>query len=352
MTRRTLLAGLPAMAAPPIRLPRRVRCVLIGIDGHAGEVTGHLAELPDVDLTAIYDPDADRARRLARNPRLANAKYYADWRPMLDAEKPDVVGIHNANSLHAEPIIACLGRNMHVIAEKPIATTLTDLERVRRAVETSQAKFTSLLPMRLLPPYLALKQIADSGELGEIVQMDAQKSYQVSADRPEWFYKRETYGGTMAWIGIHMIDLMIHISGRDMTEAFGFQNHIGFPDTGDTENVTGTVFRLDNGGVALLRMDYLRPKSAGSHGDDRLRLAGLKGIAEYMEATGVTVLSGQRARREVITTLPAQRSVFVEFLEYIYNQGPEPIAWREIYRGHQIALGARDAMEQKRAARL
>ena len=79
--------------------------------------------------------------------------------------------------------------------------------------------------------------------------------------------KRATYGGTMAWIGIHMIDLMIYTSGRDFVEATGFQNHIGFDDTGDTENISATAFKLDNGGVALLRLDYLRPKNADSHGD-------------------------------------------------------------------------------------
>lgn len=338
--------------AAPTRLPQKIRCALIGVDGHAGEVTGPLAELPDVQLVAIADPSAKRVAQMTKSPRLSGAKYYPDWRKMLDSEKVDVIGIHNANSMHADPIVACLDRKIHVIAEKPIATDLNDLERVRKAVEKGSARFTSILPMRLTPSYLALKEIVASGELGEIVQMDAQKSYQVSADRPEWFYKRQTYGGTMAWIGIHMIDLMIHISGRDMTEAFGFQNHIGFPDTGDTENVTGTVFRLDNGGVALLRMDYLRPRTSGSHGDDRLRLAGLKGIAEYMEATGVTVMSDKRQKREVITKLPEKKSVFVEFLNHIYNNGPDPIPWKEIYRGHQIALGARDAMEKKRITKL
>jgi predicted dehydrogenase len=207
-----------------------------------------------------------------------------------------------------------------------------------------------MLPMRFDSPYLGLKQIVDSGELGEIIQIDGQKSYKPSK-RPAWYFKRKTYGGTMAWIGIHMIDLMLSTSGRDFVEAAGFQNHIGFPETGDTENVTGTVFRLDNGGVALLRMDYLRPQAADAHGDDRLRLAGTKGIAEFMHATGVTVMSDKRGRT-VIQELPAKRSLFTEFLDHIYNGKPAPISWREIERGHEIVLGARDAMEARRIQKI
>ncbi|MBM3735864.1 MAG: Gfo/Idh/MocA family oxidoreductase [Acidobacteria bacterium] len=343
-TRRALLASIPLGVQAQER--RTIRVGLAGLDGHPGEVSGPIPRMPGVELVAISDPDPGTVARYARSAVAARAAQYADWRQMVDREKLDIVGVCNANSLHAEAIIECLGRGIHLIAEKPVATEEPDLNRVRDAVQKSKAKFTSILPMRFSPPYLALKQIVESGEIGEILQMDAQKSYKVSSRAP-WFYKRQTYGGTMAWIGIHMIDLMLAISGRDFTEAFGYQNHIGWPETGDTENITATTFRLDNGGVALLRMDYLRPKTARTHGDDRLRLAGTKGVAEYMEATGVTVVSDTR-ERTVIKDLPPAMSVFTEFLAHIYEGKPAPIDWKQIYRGHLVALRAREAMEKHR----
>ena len=343
LSRRSLLTALPAAAAT-VRLPQKIRVALIGLDGHPSEVVNPLPELPDVEMAGLFDPEPKTIAQYRKNPRLAGAKTYTtDWRKMIDETKPQVVGVCNANSLHAAIIGECLDRGIHVIGEKPIATELGDLERVRKAVESSKAKFTSMLPMRFSGPYQALREIVKSGEIGEVIQMDGQKSYRVSG-RPPWFYQRATYGGTMAWIGIHMIDLMIYTSGRDFVETFGFQNHLGFPDTGDTENISATTFKLDNGGVALLRLDYLRPQNASSHGDDRLRLAGTKGIAEYMAATGVTVVSDKR-KPESLTTLPPERSLFSEFLDHIYNGKAAPIPWNEIYRGHKVALMAREAME-------
>jgi len=350
-SRRTLLqTSLAAPLAAAVRLPRKIRVALIGLDGHPGEVLTPLRQLPDVEMAAISDPNSATVARFARNPALAHCRTYADWRKMLDSEKLDVVGVCNANSEHAPAILAAMDRNIHVIAEKPIATELADLGKIRNAVRKGPAKITAMLPMRLASPYLALKRIVDSGELGEIIQIDGQKSYKVS-DRPAWFYKRATYGGTMPWIGIHMVDLMLYTSGRNFVEGFGYQNHIGFPETGDTENVTATVFKMDNGGVALLRLDYLRPKPVTTHGDDRLRLAGTKGIAEYMEATGVTVMSDQRGR-EVLRDLPPARSLFSEFLDHIYNNKPVPISWDEIDRSHRVVLGARQAMETGKITRL
>src|SRR6185436_16229612 len=206
----------------------------------------------------------------------------------------------------AEVIVECLDRKIHVVAEKPVATEWKDLERVKKAVEKGPAKLTAELNMRYTPPYMALKQIVDYGELGEIVQIDSQKSYKESRRNPRW-YKRATYGGTIPWIGIHMIDNILYTTGRNLVEVFTFQNHVGSPQTGETENITDSVFRMDNGGLTALRMDYLRPQGAPSHGDDRLRLAGTKGVAEYMAATGVTVINGKDSR--VVKDLPVQQSL-------------------------------------------
>ncbi|MBM3811348.1 MAG: Gfo/Idh/MocA family oxidoreductase [Acidimicrobiia bacterium] len=358
-SRRDLLTGMPAVlaaaagadtASPVVRLPRKIRVALLGLEGHTGEVLGPLKQLPDVEVVAYYDQEPSLVQRFSRNAALAKGRSYSDARQMLDKEQLDVVGVCNRNHEHAQAILECMGRGLHVIAEKPIATEFKDLERIRAAVEKGPARLTSMHPMRYSAPYKALKKIVDSGEIGEVVQMDAQKSYKVG-NRLPWWYQRETYGGTLPWIGIHMVDLMLFTSGRDLVEAATFQNHIGFPETGDTENVTGTVFRMDNGGVALLRMDYLRPQKAVTHGDDRLRLAGTKGIAEYMAATGVTVVSNARAQ-EVVRDLPAEGSLFVEFLDWIYNNKPMSLSWKEIYRGHQIVLGAREAGEKHRIVKL
>lgn len=343
LTRRQLLAAVPAL-----RLPRKIRVALIGLDGHTGEVTKPLPQLPDVEIVALYDAKPESLARFAKT--FPNAKQYSDYRKLLDREKPDAAAVCNENSNHAAAILACFDRNIHVIAEKPIATEMADLDKVLAAAKRGPAKLTAMTSMRFDSPYLGLRQIVESGEIGDVIQMDGQKSYQASP-RPPWYFKRETYGGTMPWIGIHMIDLMLFTSGRNLVEAFGYQNHIGFPETGDTENITATVFRMDNGGVALLRMDYLRPKLAGSHGDDRLRLAGTKGIAEYMGATGVTVMSDKRGR-EAVSALPAPRSLFTEFLDHIYNAKPAPIPFEQIERGHRIVLGAREAMESHRIVKL
>ena len=200
-----------------------------------------------------------------------------------------------------------------------------------------------LLPMRFEPQFAALKQIVSSGAIGEVIQVSAQKSYKAGTE--EWRHHRDTYGSTILWIGIHMIDLMRWTSGREFVDATGWQNRVGFPELGDQENVSASVFRLDNGGLAILRMDYLRPKTAATHGDDRLRLAGTLGVAEYIAATGVTLITTKEGLK-TITSLPPSGSVLVDFVEGIYNNKPRSVTEDDIWRVNEITLAAHESSVQ------
>ena len=169
-----------------------------------------------------------------------------------------------------------------------------------------------LLTMRFEPPYAAMRQLVAAGRIGEVAQMAAQKSYKLG-ERPEWMRHRATFGGTIPYIGIHMVDLMRFIGGRELVEAVSFEARVGFPEMGDLENTTATLFRLDNGGMASLHMDYLRPEAAPTHGDDRLRLAGTRGVLEFQESAGLTLVTADEAPR-AIQYFPPARRLFPDFL--------------------------------------
>ncbi|MGH7248554.1 MAG: Gfo/Idh/MocA family protein, partial [Pseudomonadota bacterium] len=219
LSRRALLAGMAtALAAEPVKLPGKVRVAIAGLEGHTGEITGQLKQLPDVEIVAISDRDTAALDRFAHLPGITGARRYMDYRSMLDAEKLDVVAVCNNDGERAGAILACLDRKLNVIAEKPLAITRPDLERIKKAVARQKAKLGMLLPMRYDPSYLALREIVQSGEIGDVAQISSQKSYQLGV-REDWYRHRETYGSTILWIGIHMIDLMRFTSGREFTHV-------------------------------------------------------------------------------------------------------------------------------------
>jgi len=343
LSRRSLFVALAApLAAEPVKLPRKIRVAIVGLEGHTGEIMDPLPNLPDVEIVAVSDADPASVKRLiGSHAALAEARPYADYRSMLDAETLDVVAVCNNNGERAAAVLACIDRKLHVIAEKPLSISRPDLERIRAAVSRQGVSLGMLLPMRYEPQYRALRDLVRAGVLGEVAQISAQKSYK-TGERETWYTRRETYGSTILWIGTHMIDLMRFTSGREFTHVSSFMGRVGFPELGAMENTTVSAFRLDNSGAATLHMDYYRPEIAGTHGDDRLRLAGTEGVAEYMAATGLTLMT-KRSKPAVIDKLPPGGSVFVDFLEHVYMGKPASLPLEDIYRVCELALAASEA---------
>jgi len=359
-TRRTILktgsaalAGLLPGRAATIRLPPRVLVGLIGLEGHFGEVLDAAKILPQIQVTAVAAATPRELQRMGSNVMIAKARRYDDYRRMLDAEKLDVVCICNQNGQRARAVLACVERGLAVAAEKPLAITLEDLDAVRRAVARRQTPLTMLLPMRFAPEYQAMRAIVGSGEIGEPIALGAQKSYKLGlarGQRPDWMRKRSSFGGTIPFIGIHMVDLMRFISGREFVETAAFHSNVAFPELGEMENNTAVIYRLDNQGTASLRMDYLRPEAAPTHGDDRLRIAGAKGIVEYQAGT-LTLITAAKAPHAV-EALPPASLLFADFLDSIYNGKKHGLPLEDIYRVTEIVLKSRQAAETNRVVKL
>jgi predicted dehydrogenase len=339
-----------AQVADPsaVRLPRRIRLALAGFDGHPEEILRVLPQLPDVELVAVTGDESDPAAQAGglRNRFVAKARQYDSLAQLLDREQLDIVAVCNNNGRRAAAILACAARKLNVIAEKPLALSRADLDAIYRAVESNRIHVGMLLPMRFEPRYLAMRRIVQSGAIGVVLQMDAQKSYQLGP-RPEWQKHAATYGSTILWIGIHSIDLMLSIGGRHFSEAASLQSRVEFPQLGDMQNVAATVFRMDNGGSATLHLDYLRPAAASGHGDDRLRVSGSHGIVEYQESTGVTLMT-EKERPQIVRDLPPAQSVFIDYLRSVYQRADAALSWPEIMRANEATLAAHIAAERHR----
>lgn len=181
------------------------------------------AELPNVKLAAVCDLNRAEATRFAREygADVVVTDYHDLWAvPNLDA-----ISIAVPNYLHAPIAIEALERGLHVLCEKPMATTLQD---ARRMVETAEAQNKRLMigmSQRFKPESLALHGMVESGRLGEIYYARGtwirRRGTPVvhfgsggSMGRGTWFVKGEQSGGGALFdIGVHMYDLTWWLMG-------------------------------------------------------------------------------------------------------------------------------------------
>jgi len=348
---RTAAQEAPGTSERP-RLPRPVRVGIIGLDGHYSEVLEAAKFLSDIQVVAVAASSPREISRFTGNRVLAAARRYDDYRQLLDSEKLEAVALCDANHQRAASLIACAERGLAIAAEKPLVLTLEELDAVKKSVARHGTRLTMLLPMRFEPPFLAMKAIVSGGQIGEPAALAAQKSYQLGLRRglrPEWMKSRRSYGGTIPFIGIHMVDLMRWIGGREFVETAAFQSTVGFPEIGEMENNAAVIYRMDNRGTASLRLDYLRPEAASSHGDDRLRIAGTRGVVEY-RAGEVTLITAEAGLR-VVQVRPRHPPLFADFLLSLDGDRKHLIAVDDVFRVTELVLRSREAAESGRVVR-
>jgi predicted dehydrogenase len=315
-----------------------VSLALIGLKGHQYVVLDALRALPDVRLTAVADDSPEALAGVRELPGASSeTRAYPDWRELLANHRPDIVVEAGTDGERADVLTACAGRGIHFIAEKPLAMDLAGLERVRSSVARSGITATMLLTMRLEPPYLAMREAVRAGAVGEIAQCGAQKSYRLG-ERPAWQKSRKTFSGIIPFIGIHALDLIRWVSGREFAEVYGLSANVAHPEIGEMEDTGCVIARLDNGALAAAHLDYCRPAAAPTHGDDRLRIAGARGVIEAREGK-VTLITADEGPREL--SLPGPVNLFADFLAAIEERRDPFIPFDDCVTITEVALRAR-----------
>lgn len=118
------------------------------------------------DIVALCDPLIERAAQRAQAWGIA-PKLYTDYAQVLNDSQVDAVELLTPTHLHAEQIIAALNAAKHVSCQKPIASTMAEVERIARAVATTDRTFRVTENFLYYPPIVKAKSLLDSGAIGE-----------------------------------------------------------------------------------------------------------------------------------------------------------------------------------------
>ena len=196
----------------------------IGIIG-CGKITQvrhapEYAENPECELTAFYDFFPERAQSMAKE---YGGKAYASVEELLSSGL-DAVSVCVANADHAAVTIQALEKNLHVLCEKPMATTLKDCNAMARAAKAAGRTLMIGHNQRLTRTHREARRRVAAGEIGKIV------SFHTTFGHPgpegwtglknSWFFdKNRAVFGVLADLGIHKTDLMQYLLGEPIVNV-------------------------------------------------------------------------------------------------------------------------------------
>ncbi|OHD28500.1 MAG: hypothetical protein A2064_01845 [Spirochaetes bacterium GWB1_66_5] len=216
-----------------------------------------IAGTPGHKLQAVWGRNPERTRALAQKygaPRCA-----AGPEELLEAGDLDAVYIATPNSLHAEWTVRAARSGLHVLCEKPMAAGLEPAGRMLEACRSSKVRLGIGNMMRFNPCHGWIRRFIADGNLGEVTEAQGLFGYDLPAFFPlatsPWRLDPAlSGGGAMMDVGVHVVDLLRFLIGREVAEVTGAIDTRGYPFPSDWNSAA--VLRFEGGALATVLASF------------------------------------------------------------------------------------------------
>lgn len=239
---------------------------------HAESYAACLTQLPEAQLTAIWDDNQERGRKAAE-------RYSSQFVEDLDAFLAlpiDGVVVTAENVKHRSLTEKAAAAGKWVLSEKPLATTVEDAQAMISVCRDAKVGLGTAFPCRYVPSLMALRDAIAAGEYGEIYAATCTNNGQFPGG---WFGVEALAGGgaTMDHT-VHVVDLLRWMLHREFVSVYCENGHLLGRDT-DLDDVGVLQMEMEGGIIVSHIASWNRPKSFPTWGDVTIELIGEKGVA-------------------------------------------------------------------------
>ena len=255
----------------------RLRAGVVGFGWAGRQHMDAYARHADVDLVAVAGLEDGLRAELGALHGIEPAGQFRGYQEMIDGAGLDVISVATPTGLHAPIAVAALDAGIHVLSEKPLAESV---ERARAMVAAARANDRVLdvsFNHRRRGDVKALKQLVDDGLLGDLYY--AKAGWLRRSGIPglgTWFTQRSLAGGgPLMDIGVHMLDMALHLMGEPTAEAVSAATYAEFGPRGrggssgarqgaradgtgayEVEDLATAFVRLSGGATLLLEASW------------------------------------------------------------------------------------------------
>ncbi len=237
----------------------KVRVGIIGAGAIANSHCDGINKHSQAKVIAVADMSQERMTVLAA--KYGIDKLYTKWEDLLANRDIDAVSIALPNALHAPVAQAALKAGKHVILDKPFALNQKEALGVIAAAKKTHKIFMLGMNQRLSREAQTIRALASRGDLGEIYHAKAYWLRRSGSPKfGTWFTRKDmSGGGCMMDIGVHMLDLCLHLMGNFKPVAVSGATYTKFGHRGIGEGGWGMsdrgqpVFDVDDFATALIK---------------------------------------------------------------------------------------------------
>lgn len=293
-----------------------LRYGVIGINGVGQYHVRWALRRADIQLTAIADLALDRTTALP-----ATVQRFTDYQTLLAATCVDAVSVCVPHYLLAPITEACLQAGVHVLTEKPLAMRVSEIDRLIQCATTVQRQLAVCFQYRTYATPRRLKQIIESGELGQLRRV----LWSWSAFRTQHYYNRTAWRGSWAGAGggvlinqaSHDLDLLCWLFGKPVTVTAQLGNQLGRVPL---EDMVSATIRFASGLLVTFQASINQPQTGSVR-----HIAGDEGILLIDNVQSLTNNKADRMR------IGRYECALPQALKHENHNYQSPIRWRTEY---------------------
>ncbi|MFA6960721.1 MAG: Gfo/Idh/MocA family oxidoreductase [Opitutaceae bacterium] len=247
--------------------------------GHINGMCNGLVEA-GAQLKWVYDVDTAKAEALAS--RYPGAKVARSLDEVLADPAVQLVAAAAIPNLRGALGCRVMEAGKDYFTDKTPFTTLAQLDEAKAVVARTGRKYAVYFSERLhVEAAMYATDLVQQGAIGRVIQVIGLGPHRLGTGRPDWFFKKEQYGGILCDIGSHQFEQFLTFTGAtDATVVNASVANYAHPETPELEDFGDANLVGNNGATNYIRVDWFTPDGLSTWGDGRMTILGTKGYIE------------------------------------------------------------------------
>lgn len=255
--------------------------------GHIFGMCNGLTEA-GAEIKWVYDPDPEKVRQFCA--AFPDAQPADNLEQVLSDPEIQLVAAAAIPNERCPLGIRVMDSGKDYFTDKTPLVSLEQLELAKQAVKRTGKKYMVYYSERLhVESAVFAGQLVQQGAIGRVLQVIGMGPHRLNApSRPDWFFRKEQYGGILCDIGSHQIEQFLFYTGaadaKIQASKTANYNHPAYPELEDFGDAT---LIGDNGATQYFRVDWFTPDGLSTWGDGRTFLLGTEGTIELRKYVNV-----------------------------------------------------------------
>lgn len=301
----------------------QVRLAVAGIShGHSSWIFNRF-QSEKVKIVGIYETNQELVREFRKRYDLPASLFYNDLSGMLDQLKPEGVMAFGPIDEHVEVVRAAAPRKIHVMVEKPLATTYEDALEIQKLAEKHQIKVLTNFETSWYASNQHLKDLYEKGALGEIRKVLVNDGHGGPSQMDKHFFAWlsdpiKNGGGALTDFGCYGGNLMTWLLNGERPLSVTAITHQNRPDLYPKVEDEATIVLQYPGKQCVIQASW-----SWSYSRKDMEVYGTKGYAIAVDRLRVRQRLGNRKSEEALEVSPLPEPLenpFLIFAEVIRGQ--------------------------------